>query len=222
MSRRRVKIGVHKQYDRRFDILKSRSQVLNPTANQISWQALEMGDEQGLRSVLAEVKLKLLRAERVVAQCDKEFEELKAMCVNAGGAIPAERDHKAQVEYLDALASADVTAEEVDKLQGLVDKFTRKKQVAEAVSVLKYGPCGVGKIGKGILSVLDGQDVKVNDDGLLVISDDRSPYDGMAVEDYKKHVVLPWLAAHKRTCTIDRASLPPWPVVVAREKAETK
>lgn len=223
MSRRRFRIGLHEIYDRRFDARKRGSQILNPMGNQVSWLVFEMGDEHGLRSVLAEWKGKLARAENAVAECDERFEQLKALRANTGRAVPTQRDHQAELEFMDSLAAADITGEEVDKLEAMLAKITATRLAAEASKVLRCGPCGTGKIGPGnVLVLLDGQTIKVNADGILVIDQPDSPYNGMLVSDYKTHLVRPWLSTHNRTCTIPRESLPPWPEGVPREKAVTK
>ena len=220
MSRRRFRIGVHPTYDKRFDARKRASQVLSPMSNQISWLVFEMGDEHGLNGLLTECKAKLAHAETVVAQCEAEFQEVKAARANEGRAIPMQRDRLEELEFMDALAVADITGEEVDRLQALLGKFTERRRATEAASVLKYGPVGTAKLGStGVLSVIDGQAVALNAEQLLVINDPRSPYTGMTVDDYRKHLVLPWLKTHKRTSAIDRASLPPWPDSVPRPTA---
>jgi hypothetical protein len=218
MSRRRFKIGQHSAYDRHFDNLKRVSQILNPMSNQISWGALQMGDEAGLTSLLARCKAKLEKAENVVAECDRQFEELKATRANTGRGVPTMRESQAQLEYLDALAAADVAGEEVDRIEGMLAKLVEKRKVVEASNVLRCGPVGTGKAAGpgGTLSVLDGQIIKVNGEGILAIDDDRSPYNKMSVVDYKTHLVLPWLATRNRTHAIDKASLPPWPEGVPR------
>ena len=220
MSRRRFRIGAHPDYDRRFDGHKLASQILNPMGNQVSWLVFEMGDEHGVSGLLQEYKAKLAYAEKVVAQCDQQFENLKAARANQGRATPRQRDRREELEFMDALAVVDVTGEEVDRLQTLLGKFTERRRATEAASVLKYGPVGIGKLGStGVLSVIDGQVVAINAEQLLVINDPRSPYHGMSVADYKEHLVRPWLAAHKRTSAVDRASLPPWPAAVPRPTA---
>ena len=87
----------------------------------------------------------------------------------------------------------------------------------EDSKLLRYGPVGTGRIGEGnVLCILDGQTVKPNSEGILAIDDDRSPYNGMTVADYKAHLVLPWLTIHQPVYSIDRAYLPPWPEGVPR------
>lgn len=219
MSRRRFRIGVHEIYDRRFDSRKSGSQILNPMGNQVSWAVFEMADEHGVTALLADYKTKLKRAESAVGACDVQFKQSRVMRANAGRAVPKERDDKTQAAYMDSLAALDVTGEEVDRLEALLKKFTEKRVAVEASKVLRYGPVGTGKNGPdNVLAVLDGQTLNFNADGILVIADARSPYNGMAVVDYRKYVVLPWIAVHRRICAADRASLPPWPACVARPK----
>jgi hypothetical protein len=220
MSRRRFRIGVHRAYDTRFDRCKLASQTLSPMSYQVAWQTFQMSDEHGLTALLSEYKAKLAHAENVVAQADRDFETLKLTRANEGRAIPKERDHIIELEYMDALAECDVVGEEVDKLEGMLAKIVANRQAVEESNVLKYGPCGTGKMGEGnILCVLDGQTIKVNADSILIIDDARSPYNGMTVVDYKKHLVLPWLIMHPRMCSVGRESLPPWPPAVARPDA---
>jgi hypothetical protein len=220
MSRRRFRIGIHPEYDRKFDGRKRQSQVLNPTSsNQISWSVFQMGDEHGIKGLLAECRAKLVQAENAVAEADADFEWMKAERANTGRTVPATRDPKAEAEYMDALAACDVGAEEVDKLEILLEKFQDKRRAIADSLVLRNGPVGSGRIRDGVLVEMDGQKVVVNDDRHLVIHDERSPYNGMLVDDYRRHVVIPWLATHKRTEAAERATLPSWPECVARPAA---
>lgn len=212
MSRRRYRIGVHPRYDQRFDNIKRASQILSPMNFQVAWLSFQMGDERSVTKLLAEWKSKLSRAENAVAELDWQFEQVKAERAKTGRDVPWKRDDKAEAAYLDAVAEMDVTGEEVDKLEVLLAKFTKQRSAAEAAQVLKYGPRGVGRIGPGnVLAELDGQTVKINEDGVLAIADPRSPYDRLPVQVYKEQLVLPWLKTHGRIRAVEPSSLPPRP-----------
>jgi hypothetical protein len=64
------------------------------------------------------------------------------------------------------------------------------------VMVLRYGLMGVGKMRDGILNVIDGQKCGQTIDGTIIIEDARSPYNGMAVSDYRE-LIKSWFE-HKR------------------------
>lgn len=91
---------------------------------------------------------------------------------------------------------------ELMKLQARLDVYNLEKEaleqrLSEIQSVenpdcLKFGPVGSGQLLNGDLVAIDGQRVeRLN--GKLVITEPGSPYQGMAVVDYRKLVSDPWL-----------------------------
>jgi hypothetical protein len=61
---------------------------------------------------------------------------------------------------------------------------------------LRYGPVCTGRLFQGLLSEIDGQVVGRQDD-IMIIRDKRSPYNGMAVSDYRS-MSNAWLAQIRR------------------------
>ena len=96
-------------------------------------------------------------------------------------------------------ASLDVRCEELKELEQRLAKFARKTRTRASKDMLRLGPVGTGRIRDNVLTVIDGQRVSLitNEDGgkILVITESKSEYCGMAVPDYHKHVVAPWSRA---------------------------
>ena len=151
-------------------------------------------------------------------------------------------------EWYENAARLDVAGEELDLVEERLKTIADCEQKASDEAVLQYGPIGIAKLKAGVLAIIDGQNVAMDDDGVLRIMDSRSPYDTMRIEDYKQHVVgayhrdrgqmyqkhmdnlmqqarehpdlaLPEHPPALRTGKINKANLPPWPPAVARPDA---
>jgi hypothetical protein len=100
-------------------------------------------------------------------------------------------DKKLQLE-----AKLDVAKEELAKIEGKLNSMREKEENADDSKVLKYGPVCTGRLFQGILVELDSQIIGKIDD-TLIIRDKRSPYNGMAVADYRD-LSRRWLAEIRR------------------------
>lgn len=80
-------------------------------------------------------------------------------------------------------AKLDILKFELFKLEGLLRNFTDEEKKERNRQMLQFGLCCMGKHSNGFLVEIDGQKVsQIN--GLLVIDDEDSPYDGMLTADY--------------------------------------
>jgi len=84
-----------------------------------------------------------------------------------------------------------ICEQEIAELQGKLEQL-KQRLIANQRPCLPHGPEGRSKVNEYNIGVLDGQVVQpVN--GVAVIVDPRSPYDGLGIEDYLEQVATPWL-----------------------------
>lgn len=215
MSRRRYRIGVYPEYDRMFDGFKVMSPILNPSRYQCNEAAMRMFGKGSLRSFIADYEDKggyISRYEEEVEAIEEEFSNYQQEATNLGKSIADEMPKKMRRNWLEAQARLDIKLEELDRLRKVYEEIDVKDREAADRRVLYYGPIGVGR--HDPLKEIDGQAVGQTENGELVISDNRSPYNGMLVRDYREFVVKPFVRNQercKRNRRISSANLPPWP-----------
>ena len=252
MKRRYTPIGLHPTYDRMFDVCKGDSPVLNPHGIPGAY-SLNLGDESTLKSLLLEYQgdpnladgffLKgesggktashLKAAELRIQEIETEFQQEKQTNINQGKHPPKKMSKRLQEKLLQAEARLDVIEGEIEVLEKLLKNFTDAGEKSSNKKVLQRGPQGMGKLSGGTLSVVDGQIVKPDKDGVLRIADERSQYHGMKTADYFSEIVKPWLTANAKlmrehqkklqekeiTDTTSKAPKAPWPEY-SKEQAE--
>ncbi len=198
------------------------SPILNPSAYAINYSALSMSHKEGLRNLLHTYERKGLErnedrpfgilelAKLEVEGVEKEFEKLKQSAVNSGKIPPDKMPEDLADKYMQARIKLSLKSEERQKIKKLLEKFEQEEQQKAGNHVLYYGPCGGGK--GDPLREIDGQTVKQNKGGVLVIDDPRSPYDKMKVVDYRERVIKPFVKQRKgKMRAVRRENLPPRP-----------
>jgi len=198
------------------------SPILNPQGFGVDGVALQMSYKTGLKNLLVELEgqedgrwlnqmyggrwfdCKLRTANLAVEAIEQEFERVKAEATRNGHSVPTEMPEEMLERYHEALAKLDCVKEEIDKLRDALAKIEAREAIEDNDLVLKDGAIGTGKLLDGILSRIDGQKVSINDDNVLVIRDERSPYNGMRVVDYREHIVKPYVTELRRLRAEDR------------------
>ena len=127
---------------------------------------------------------------------------------------------------------------EAEYIKAKLEEVKVVKKEIDDKNILYYGPKGSGRLRDGELVELDGQTVEIVGE-VLVITSDASPYYGMKVSDYRKHICEPWktkIAQEVKNATkrrqqeimekgfsrieipslsggshVDKSQLPPWP-----------
>ena len=153
---------------------------------------------------------KIQAAKLAVEEIEQDFKAHQQRRVNLGYEPPKEMDASTQQKYDEALARLDVLLEERDRVAEKLKAFVEEEREKR---LLQHGPRGDGK--GDPLREIDGQFISIKDER-LVIDDKRSPYHGMSVPDYRKHVQEPWCKARKKAgksflTTVKKEQLPPWP-----------
>lgn len=219
-------------YDARFSRLERQSFILHPEQPNVkcNWNLLAMGDLQGMTRAVDEHLESIERCQSKLDALTKDFESQQARSIeNEGNMLESMSENKRR-EFLETRARLDVLLLEKDVL---LDRFSEMKKTSKPKppDPLHYGPRGHGRIRHGCLAEIDGQLVAQSSFG-LVIDDERSPYDSMLVQDYRVHVVKPFLASqnhafemgtdgHMHPCSrghkaVPREKLPPWPQNVSK------
>jgi hypothetical protein len=234
----RYEIGLHPQYDREYTRRKRASRILSPETFGDE-AVLKLSNRAGLSELLLALvgveekghphngcyffgkqlvagKLKLAR--EAVQSVEAEFKRVKQSAINKGLRPPSEMPK----DLLDRLHRSEAVMDVVVEEEALVRKklavFIAREKAERDAMVLKYGPIGTGR--GDPLREVDGQKVSQDGKGVLVVDDDRSPYRGMKVVDYREHVVKPFRRQRRSGLrAINKKSLPPWPSEVPRPGA---
>ena len=223
---RRYKIGKYPEYDKKFDRLVVESLILNSNRSVTNIQNFNtfhiLRSKHGLERLLKEWRGeggKLAEAENAIKTIYSQFERLKQYAINSGKFPPKEMPPEMRNELLRAEACEDVTKAEIKRLKKALKKAQSGKNTDHEMPCLPYGAIGSGKKRKGILSIIDGQDVLPDKNMVLRIQDERSPYNGMRCADYFEYIVKPYKQAEaqlmkgKSATSIvrKRPPLPDWP-----------
>ena len=206
-SKRRYKVDLYPVYSDAFDRGRINSEILNPTKNAgvhtefLDKKTLELmkykykGDEEGWVN-LPEQDLGHIPAQHQhLADIEKKFEDIQQTAVNEGRYPLDKMPPELFREKLLAFAKVDVMLEELELIDKMIQEWKEPVKELETAMVLKYGPRGTGRLRFGIVDVLDGQKCGQTADGLLIITDPKSPYRHMAVADYRLKIVRPWTIA---------------------------
>jgi len=207
MSRRKIYQDTgnqdYKTYSEVYDNLRLRSDILKNR----SGMHINLNDERGLLSELnqligtkdgkwlyAEANTWKIAAIPAVLQelieLEKQFQRYRQQRINNGFAMIPDSPESYPPELKKKLqtlqAKEDVFNEEVSFLTKALEVYANSKKVEQDRSVLKYGCKQVAKGGGelGSIRIIDGQNVSLIG-GIPVINDSQSPYDGMAVMDYR-------------------------------------
>lgn len=153
------------------------------------------GDEQGLWKRRGEETIAHIpNAKYELAQVEKAFVRYQTNRVNLGYAKSDEYPFELLDKKLYWEARLDVMDAEVEALEKKIASFVEKVEETDDSKVLAYGLQGSGKCWGStapsrnltrVMKIIDGQNVYLTGDGLLIIKDSRSPYNGMALVDYR-------------------------------------
>lgn len=125
---------------------------------------------------------------RFVAHCDQREDQ--------GYERPSEWPHALLTERLKLEARLDVYLREAEFLHSKLSEYKTKEISRRNTLMLSYGPLGNGQLRGGVLVEIDYQKVS-SVDGVLIITEETSPYRGMKVADYRKYVQEPWRKARE-------------------------
>jgi hypothetical protein len=220
MSRRRYKVGEHRQYDLTFDRLAWDSFILNPGhARRSEWNfglLHDLSNRQGLERLLqewkgngngrtldrhgVEVPSHQLKNKQEIGALQERFEGLNQRRINKGMRPLKEMRSDMLTELYQLEAQSDIIAAEIAQLEKLLTTHVEKDDKTATEKVLRYGPRGDSYSGRPdrVITELDGQHVEPDREGVLRIRDERSPYHGMRVIDYRERVISTFRTQQKQ------------------------
>ena len=251
--------NVEPLYIKYFDNYRMKSNILKG----LSTMTMNLSDKRGLQIELDQLigakdgkyldnSFNLIPAaipgiEKRLRDLENEFRGYQQERINMGVRKPENWPSDMKEKKLKLEARLDTYAEEVTWLKKAIASIV--EVVEESRDVLRFGCQQMGRLRAGILCELDGQRITVNENGILVIDDDQSPYDGLAVPDYRDRVCPVFRAMEKEKDatlllrlqaearqwnrpipndtpftsmrTVPKSSLPPWPAGVKNWKGKT-
>jgi hypothetical protein len=208
---RRYPEGENYDYDLAFESRFNGSTILNEkNRNYMDPGTWQMASKSGMGGLIKELEGQAERAVALLGTMDTELENRKVTARRQGAAEPTELPADLRKLKFETEARLDVTREELDYIRGILAKIeAREEKERDAKYLLTSGPGGAGKMRNGVLAEIDGQSVKVNRKGDLIIDCPKSPYHKMAVLDYKEHVVKPFQKWRSRPPTKEERELGP-------------
>jgi hypothetical protein len=181
----------HQSYDRhRLD-----SPILNggnskPGLHTVFW------DKKNLEGEAERIKeVTIPDIEKEIKYVIHQFKAHQQGRVNNGYEKPLEMPINMFEAKLRWEAALDVKIEELAEIEKKLANYTDQVVNESDELVLKFGLQGSGRFWgtrcehielMNVLKEIDGQECRLNKKGFLVIRDTRSPYNGMAVSDYRK------------------------------------
>jgi hypothetical protein len=198
-SQRRYKAGLNKIYDDAYDRLRLNSELLNggsmmPNIHTTFFDKegllgakLELeGNEEGKYLRSGEYRMASIpMVEDKLQTIEERFEIHKEQMREQGYRVSDSYPKQLNDERLLTEAKLDVLKEELDEINRRLETYIDKEEAKSAGMVLVHGLQCFGKLRDGKLESIDGQNVK-NIVGVMVICDDRSPYNGLSVTDYRE------------------------------------
>jgi hypothetical protein len=116
----------------------------------------------------------------------KQFEKYKVNRVNQGFEEPSEMPKELLSELYDTSAKLTVYEGEYEELSKHLSEYADEEHENDDDKVLQWGLRQHGKLRNNQLESIDSQRCSQTEDGIIIIDDARSPYNGMAVSDYRK------------------------------------
>lgn len=182
-----------------------------------------------------------------IKDIESEFKRFQRSKINLGYEKPLIMPTDLQNEKYLAEASLDVLTEELEHLEQQLKMCADQAQEDRSGSVLRHGlRCSGSFHGIGTSdydprrarAILDGQYISQLPDGMLIVDDSSSIYDGISVQDYRKlskewlkkisddddellkkiqtearqkGETIPWATGRLGNFVVDKKSLPPFP-----------
>lgn len=195
------KTGLYPLFDEKYVEFKNQSEILS-NFNQVISAHTILWDRKNMESVLRELRgneegkffndgvlidAKIPRYKLELKELEEDWQEYKEEKMNQGYPEPTDMPANMLHGKLIFEAKLCILEEEANKLEERIKQtYLDPIEVKSEDEVLKWGLQCNGSLTDGILSEMDGQLVEKNEEGILIIVDKRSPYQGMSIPDYRK------------------------------------
>jgi len=193
MKREFLPVKDYPAYNQAVDIYMRNSKVYNSGSEQVQ---RTFWDRSTIESKLFELENNLIPAsEQKVKDIEEKFAENNRKRLRTGHEEYSTMPEPMLTDYYRERAQITVSKGEVEELQKWLQVYTDHDQMVEDAKVLQYGLRGHGVFHgtrasnpalAETLKTIDNQFCELTEEGLLIIKDDRSPYNGMLVSDYRK------------------------------------
>lgn len=180
-------------YNSYVDLFMNNSKVYNSGSEQVQ---RTFWDRSTIESKLYEVTNSIIPAnEQRVKDLEASFADLTRQKKRSGLEAPSTMPEPMLTDYYRARAQLTVLRGEAEELHKWLLVYTDHDKEVDDSKVLEYGLRGHGVFHGtratdpnlvDVLKEIDGQRCELIDDEVLIIRDDRSPYSGMLVSDYRK------------------------------------
>jgi hypothetical protein len=187
-------------YHNTLDMFLNQSSILNPDEIPNAHSLIE--DKRNILYAIAEIEgdengqypsrngelvaAMIPMTKKKIEEFDKRFEFLKNTKRKEGFKIPTVFPPDWLNDYYTLQARLSAYEAESEALNKRLSEWVDEEQKTSDDQVLAFGLRCFGKLRNGELESIDGQTVSENDNGIMIITDNRSPYNGLAVEDYRE------------------------------------
>lgn len=193
MKRQFLPIASYPAYNEAVDLYMRNSKVYNSGSEQVQ---RTFWDRSSIESKIFEIENNLIPAvEQKVKDIENSFDDYKQKRIRTGHEEPTSMKPDMLREWYKTIARLTVYRGEVEELRKWLKEYSDHDQMIEDSKVLAYGLRGYGVFHGtrasnptlvDVLKEIDGQRCELTDDEVLIIRDDRSPYNGMLVSDYRR------------------------------------
>ncbi len=189
---RRYKVSDKPNYDSKYDRKLFMSHILNPSNPNLRI-IIQMGNKHWMQNELGIVIEKIIECQESISHITEHFENLNKRRAGQGRKLLSVMPEDLQIEVHEIEAILDIAIREYDELTEQLKQCSDEVNEIESRKILTI-PLGSAKErsdGTGILKTLDGQTLDIIE-GVLIITDRRSPFYGYAVQDYREHILDVW------------------------------
>ena len=193
MKRDFLPIKDYPVYNDAVDRFMRNSKIFNSGSEQVQ---RTFWDRSTIESKLYEIENSILPAsEQNVKDIEEKFVENNRKRLRTGHEEYSTMPEPMLTDYYFLRAQLTVLRGEAEELQKWLKVYTDHDKEVEDSKVLEYGLRGHGVFHGtratdpnlvDVLKEIDGQVCELTEDEVLIIRDDRSPYNGMLVSDYRR------------------------------------
>jgi hypothetical protein len=122
---------------------------------------------------------------------DKEFEKHQKYQLQIGGAPVTELPPELQIKNEELEAQIQVTKDEIKWVEQKLEEARTQNKVTDIPPIEHRSMWGTSVLKNGVMINVGGMLTKLNDEGILFISDKRSDFEGMLVHEFRSKITNP-------------------------------
>lgn len=125
---------------------------------------------------------------------DREFEREQKRALQMGGEPVEVMSSELQEKKAEVVAQIQVCEDEVKWLKEKLEEAKSINEIVDRKPILPRQQWAQSQLKDDVMIHVGGHETKINEDGILYISDNRSPYRGMLVHQFRSKIVNPMFA----------------------------